>query len=1247
MALTKAQVTYVTTVVANGVPGGYTSELQNFNNQNDLAEALLANPGVNPYADNLSNADFAQMFVDNLLGSSATNTQAQSVYNDLQSGASRAEAMLNFAGQLQLEGNQAFASKLDIANSFAGNNTDIETLKDVVAKADSAYNLFFDTDTVNNNTGNDTDTSVATDQINAVGKYHIDRGTSTISKDYTFHLDNQIGEQELYNGLFLSPILERQAAQSTNSQIFVELLDLRAEADGVDPLERLPADGFGFTLNGDLIRVVSPEIDAANTYPELQAAIINRLQELANGENLPDDANPEAYAKLSGFTVELGNTFTVTNQDGVDVSGTQVVLTDTNGADLVKAGFSNAGGIINNPGYTQYAELLDEAPQQIQQLITTNLDADNVGYGSQGASVNLAGQSASDKGVEEIKLSANDGVWFTRLESTKETAHLERIEVQAGSSDYLRIGTQVANAQHVTSLVTEDFRKAGLIDVREFIANNADSTAVNSYISDNVVDRDYNLADTQGNPVADNINTTYSLTAGDDVLNLAIHEEVLEAVDTEVSVSTGAGNDIVTVMAVSGLDANGNVIMSGNGNWLANQQLNNNISIATGAGNDIITTPGGGNANINAGAGDDLVRTDNTGDKAIFVFNNATTNINDLLSNNDVDLTNGANGGNDGVNSAVQQTYNMFKATVQVNFQGYESQVVNIEYNANTYTTSALQINQAIKAAINNDPVLSKMIAAHDNNANALGIESLVDGVMTTDDLDITIRGPLANGSTATNGEQVLASDDLTNANQATGNAGTYTVANMNTVAGAANTAYDTEFATNAEALITGAEATQGVAGSAGTAAVYNIDLAGAATTNGGTDTLTIDTGSGTPVTLYTDNNDGTADTDVDIANAVAGASTITIDGVTYNVTQPGGAGTTALTLTAQTAANETDNIVIAATASATAPTTASVAPATDGVAAVAAQAEVQNLDFSSVTLADDEAVTFNVDGTNFVFTNESGGSLTGAALVDEIVNGTGGSTALAVTNYTAADATGGVLSLTQDAGNESDIQAITVTSGAGTSVPTLTGSDSTHESDNVINLGTGLDVAELGTGEFSNDTVLLSDYNLGTKYIQNFSTGTGSDHDLLDFTNYLTSTDGNGVIQDRTVVASGTTTLSANSVKTIDFTASGDETFANLTAQELKDALNGTGTDSDFGNLTSGTASSATLAAGDGTDNYVVLVQNGANVGEYKAFHLTATEGSTGDFATAQLIGTLDFGTDTAGSTTSALDGLVDANLA
>ena len=70
---------------------------------------------------------------------------------------------------------------------------------------------------------------------------------------------------------------------------------------------------------------------------------------------------------------------------------------------------------------------------------------------------------------------------------------------------------------------------------------------------------------------------------------------------------------------------------------------------------------------------------------------------------------------------------------------GFESTVT---IGTTNYLGGRLQVNQAIKDAINNDAVLSKLLMATDGPSNTLVIESLVDGRFEANDLEIAIAAP-------------------------------------------------------------------------------------------------------------------------------------------------------------------------------------------------------------------------------------------------------------------------------------------------------------------------------------------------------------------------------------------------------------------------------------------------------------------------------------------------------------------------
>jgi len=185
-----------------------------------------------------------------------------------------------------------------------------------------------------------------------------------------------------------------------------------------------------------------------------------------------------------------------------------------------------------------------------------------------------------------------------------------------------------------------------------------------------------------------------------------------------------------------------------------------------------------------------------------------------------------------------------------------------------------------------------------------------------------------------------------------------------------------------------------------------------------------------------------------------------------------------------------------------------------------------------------------------------------------------------------------------------------------------------------------------------SNDTsanILVIDQTFGKVSVVNFfddAARTIVGNHAIDFTAYLNNVDSNTestlsedpipVTLNITPITAAGSLAAANSVNMLRLTGAGDETFAALTAEDLITALNGDGTaDDNYGNITNATLDAAanTVDLVDRVQDHIVMVENAANLGEYKVFYLTSTvdadTGTTaGDFDTAAtLLGTLDFG--------------------
>jgi methionine-rich copper-binding protein CopC len=185
-----------------------------------------------------------------------------------------------------------------------------------------------------------------------------------------------------------------------------------------------------------------------------------------------------------------------------------------------------------------------------------------------------------------------------------------------------------------------------------------------------------------------------------------------------------------------------------------------------------------------------------------------------------------------------------------------------------------------------------------------------------------------------------------------------------------------------------------------------------------------------------------------------------------------------------------------------------------------------------------------------------------------------------------------------------------------------------------------------------SNDNsanILVIDQTFGKVSVVNFfddAARTTVGNHAIDFTSYLngeTSNTGSVLSEDPIAVTLNVTPITAagslaaaNSVNMLRLAGTAAESFAALSAEDLITALNGDGTaDDNYANITNATLDAAanTAALVGNEQDHIVMVENAANLGEYKVFYLTSTVDTDtnttgGDFDTdGVLLGTLDFG--------------------
>lgn len=496
------------------------------------------------------------------------------------------------------------------------------------------------------------------------------------------------------------------------------------------PLTNNPYNELTFKIDG-VSKTIKIGTGTANTpvvstYADLKAAIEAGLK-AAGLTDVTVTQNVGAYEYFSRDGVaRKADTFTLA-KDGA------ILASQGAGTWVASAGLPDS---VSFGAEVLKADAVTTKPQ-----ITINVELEKVGRGSDGGELVIGGmatdgenkwdysKTALEEGIEKFNVTVSgDASQFSSLaglHSTNNTLQTVVVTSAKGSAADLIIGNsntreRDADGKYINGTDITDALK----DVRDFNSTAfANDLTLNASVTDEAVAKYMNLKDTAA-PAADNANFAYNFGAGNDTLNLVIDNANLAAKGTttredfSMAINTGAGDDKVTV-AIEG--------DNGGDNWMANSNLLRNLSITTGEGADTVHMKGDGTWNVATGAGNDTVYSDNTGDKAVWVFNTAdqitptaaddVRNIDDLKSDNNDSIT-------------------LYKGTVAVSFKGLKTAAVEIA--STKYKSTDLQINQAIKEAINKDAVLSKLLVAVDGPANTLIVKSLIDGEMAATDLALT-----------------------------------------------------------------------------------------------------------------------------------------------------------------------------------------------------------------------------------------------------------------------------------------------------------------------------------------------------------------------------------------------------------------------------------------------------------------------------------------------------------------------------
>jgi len=601
---------------------------------------------------------------------------------------------------------------------------------------------------------------------------------SQITKDITIAMvETDPGNVDF--GVYFDQLSLRNSSASS-SQLNLQVMDTRSVVDGTAPLLNSPYGGFRFTSTSTatgvstVVTLQSVAIDAAQTYAELATAFQNAL---------------DAAFTPGSLTATVSTNFTVTDTTtGRAVTGQEIKISTAGAFSFTTpagSGWLANGTVPANSGL--HTNFNTGATSSVEP-VTAKIILDDVGRGSTGGDLVVGGLSVGDtstsKGVERFEITVRDNSKVQTINSTNNTLREVTIVNGATTSQSFAYVATVPNSGNLTvngsvisnvpsdnglvaSVVASDnaalpgtalqHNKYGFSDVRLI-----DGSAMTGKLeftaefSERAVAKYLNLVDT-ADPKADTFAVVYTGGTGADNMTVTLDENAVASnsnintgrEDFTFSFNGGAGNDTINVAIDRTLI---NPILSGyltGGNsaeaWYVNQAVNDNISIDGGAGNDTIRTPGVGNMNIQGGAGSDTIYADNTGaqsvaaltstgsgttttSRAVFVFNTADQSVDNPVSQNLYDLF-----GN------LRATTGSFGSSLTVTFKGLTAKVA---LQDTDYRLGDLEVNQAIKSAINGDAVLSKLLLATDGPSGTLVVTSLIDGVMSTGNLGISFSAP-------------------------------------------------------------------------------------------------------------------------------------------------------------------------------------------------------------------------------------------------------------------------------------------------------------------------------------------------------------------------------------------------------------------------------------------------------------------------------------------------------------------------
>lgn len=557
-----------------------------------------------------------------------------------------------------------------------------------------------------------------------VNNVNLQGSNLNITKDVTFGIkDTQFDTN--FTATFDSQSLLAAPEEAANSQLQIQIADVSTQTPST-PLANVSLT-LGFELGGQSY-VLEDIVSTNGTYQGLVIALEAAFANAGLGNLNVALSNPYTQVTVAGNTVNLPFT------------AQEILVTDPDGNTFGGVDFTQAA-INSVPGGFLVAGTADPVDPTVSgNLIETNLVLDNAGRGSIAGDVTIGGESNSEIGVERFNVFVDRGSKIASLVQSDFGTNANSDELKE-----IHIGSMGANGSLYIGAVDSDLN---LINASAFQGEElsiGEGSAVDNLVVFNSAGSNTDVtfvAEYDGNGRPSNAQAfTINTGSGDDAITA-------DLIGTSTSLSTTAS---LTINSTGG----NNVIT-----LTSDDTEINEATVVLGSGADVVT---GGATHLTAvtGGGNDVVYAENTGGKA---FAQLAAN-GDYLNELGVNTAASVSGAQVLNGRTVQVTVAMPEENPTVAadsfIDGFE---VTAEIEAsNGVLTTERDLYEAAARAINEDPVVNKLVQASvDSNGN-LNVQYLVDGVSVAAEqlVQVEVLGDWADVSSANQNNIVQALQEL------------------------------------------------------------------------------------------------------------------------------------------------------------------------------------------------------------------------------------------------------------------------------------------------------------------------------------------------------------------------------------------------------------------------------------------------------------------------------------------------------